>query len=180
MQSCVNIIRIGSQKKSKTNKSPSLDAGKPPVKPKRCMQPDIDNKRLMDKNIQQKLDSYPNNARNQFMKIRGLIFEVADEEQLGEITETLKWGEPSYSSKLGSPIRMDWKPKTPDQISIYFNCKTILVETFREIYKDTFLFIGTRELVLPLSGPIPTLELKGCISIALRYHKVKHLPLLGA
>lgn len=134
----------------------------------------------MSECVEEKFDSYPIKACKRLTEIRELIFEVASEEELGEITETLKWGEPSYSSKEGSPIRIDWKPKYPNQVSVFFNCKTTLVETFREIYKDIFQFVGVREIVLPMSEPIPVPELKGCISMALRYHRIKHLRLLGA
>lgn len=130
--------------------------------------------------IKEKLESYPADACERFHEIRELIYKVASEERLGEITETLKWGEPSYSSKKGSPIRMDWKSKLPNQVSLYFNCKTTLVETFREVYRDTFLFVDNREIVLPMVASIPTQELKECISMALRYHTIKKLPLLGA
>ena len=134
----------------------------------------------MNNAVKEKFDAYPPKAKTQLMKIRGLIFEVADEEQLGEIVETLKWGEPSYSSKKGSPIRMDWKANSPDQISVYFNCKTVLIETFKELYQGTFQFVGNREIAIPISKAIPHPELKQCLSKALRYHTIKHLPLLGA
>ena len=134
----------------------------------------------MNADIREKLDLYPVKARERLNEIRELLYEVANEEKLGEITEGLKWGEPSYSAKKGSPIRMDWKSKKPNQISLYFNCQTTLVETFKEIYRDSFQFKGNREIVLPMSKKLPSDELKDCISMALRYHTIKHLPLLGA
>ena len=139
-----------------------------------------DRKIAMNIDIKEKLNLYPSNAREKLYEIRNLVYEVAKEEQLGEITENLKWGEPSYSVKKGSPIRMDWKSKKPNQVSLYFNCKTTLVETFKEIYRGSLQFEGNREIVLPLSNSIPTNELKDCISKALRYHEIKHLPLLGS
>jgi len=139
-----------------------------------------DRKIAMNIDIKEKLDLYPSKARERLNEIRNLIYKIAKEEQLGEITEDLKWGEPSYSVKKGSPIRMDWKSKQPNQVSLYFNCKTTLVETFKEIYRGSLQFEGNREIVLPISNSIPTNELKGCISKALRYHKIKHLPLLGS
>jgi len=107
------------------------------------------------------------------------IFEVAKEESLGNIIENLKWHEPSYLAKNGSAVRMDWKEKSPSTISIYFNCKTRLVDTFNEIYQDTFTYVGNREIVFEIEDELPMQELKACISMALRYHKIKYLPLLG-
>jgi hypothetical protein len=133
----------------------------------------------MDPNVKQKYESYPSKAQIIFLKIRDAIFEVAHADGVGSIEETLKWGEPSYLVKGGSTIRMDWKPKNPNQISVYFNCKTTLVETFKEIFGDVFRYEGNREIVLLLSEELPLAELKICISLSLRYHKIKSLPLLG-
>ncbi len=139
----------------------------------------------MDNIIKEKFETYPVAAKDQLLKVRDAIFEVAAEESLGKVTESLKWNEPSYQSKHGSAIRMDWKDKFPSTISIYFNCQTTLIDTFREVYRDTFTFVGNREIVFDISEDLPLeelpiLELKACISMALRYHQIKHLPLLGA
>ena len=41
--------------------------------------------------------SYPPKIRSRLMQLRKLIFETAAaSEGVGEITETLKWGEPAY------------------------------------------------------------------------------------
>jgi len=75
---------------------------------------------------------------------------------------------------------MDWKAKKPDQYALYFKCTSKLVETFRALYGDTFAYENNRALVFSLTQEeIPEKELKVCIGMALRYHKVKHLPSLG-
>lgn len=133
----------------------------------------------MELNVIQKYATYPDRIKILFMEIRSLVFEIAETEGLGSIEETLKWGEPSYLAKGGSALRIDWKPKFPNQIFVYFNCKTTLVETFKEIFGDFFYYEGNRAIVFDASKKIPLTELKLCISVALRYHKVKNLPLLG-
>lgn len=133
-----------------------------------------------DSKIKDKLETYPESARSQLLNIRDVIFAVAEEESLGEVVESLKWGEPSYLVKTGSAIRMDWKAKSPTTVSIYFNCQSRLIDTFREVYRDTFTYAGNREMILPIADELPLLELKACLSMAMRYHKIKHLPLLGA
>jgi hypothetical protein len=133
----------------------------------------------MELNVKQKYESYPEKAQALFSIIRAAIFEVAQSESLGNIEETLKWGEPSYLVKGGSTLRINWKSKFPDQLSVYFNCKTTLVETFREIFGNIFTYEGNREIVFLLSEEVPMSELKICISLSLRYHKIKNLPLLG-
>jgi hypothetical protein len=74
---------------------------------------------------------------------------------------------------------MDWKPKFPDQYSIYFKCTSRLVETFKKVYGNKFEFEGNRAIVFQLDDKIPKNELKSCIKAALTYHKIKHLATLG-
>lgn len=134
----------------------------------------------MNSEVIKKIDSYPEEAKAKLLSIRKIILGVAQKEGLGEVMESLKWGEASYSVKSGSPIRIDWKQVQSSTVSIYFNCNTTLVDTFREIYGNVFTFSGNREIILPLPDELPVRELEHCVSIALRYHKVKHLPMLGA
>ncbi|WP_394179016.1 DUF1801 domain-containing protein [Marinomonas posidonica] len=134
----------------------------------------------MQSDIENTFDAYPADARQRLYEIRNLIFEIAEELNLGTITEELKWGEASYSSKIGSPIRIDWKAKQPNLVSLFVHCQTQLMETYKALYADHLNFVGKREIQLPLSEPMPLVELRGCIAMALQYHKLKHLPLLGA
>jgi hypothetical protein len=126
-------------------------------------------------------NNYPKSVRNQLLHLRELVLSAAFEiDGLEKLEETLKWGEPSYLTKNGSTVRMDWKEKNPEQFAIYFKCTSSLVPTFKTIYKDKFEFEGNRAIMLKLNEKIPEAELKHCISMALTYHKIKHLPLLGA
>jgi hypothetical protein len=126
-------------------------------------------------------DNYPESVQNQLLYLRDLVLTTASEiDGLEKLEETLKWGEPSYLTKHGSTIRMDWKTKTPEQYAIYFKCTSKLVPIFKTIYKDIFEFEGNRAIVFKLNDDIPEIELKHCISMALQYHKIKHLLLLGA
>ena len=131
--------------------------------------------------VKEKFESYPSFIRNKMYSLRKLVIQTAEEiEDLEELEETLKWGEPSYITKNGSTIRMDWKESSPDEYAMYFHCQTKLVDTFKELYRDKFKFEGNRSIVFGRGEKIAENELKHCISIALNYHKVKHLPLLGA
>jgi len=134
----------------------------------------------MELSVQKKFDSYPNNVKDKLLALRETILLVASEQHIDDLQETLKWGEPSYLNKIGSTVRFDWKKKSPQQFSVYFNCKTSLVETFKEIYGDSFKFEGNRAIVVDINEPIPWSELKHCIALSLRYHELKKQPLLGA
>jgi len=134
----------------------------------------------MNLSVQQKFTTYPEDIAVLLNSIRDLILNVAKQDGISDISETLKWGEPSYVSKIGSTIRIDWKAKYPDQYCVYFNCKTSLIETFKEIYGDIFIYEGNRAIVLKTKQVVPYKELAHCISMSLRYKKIKHLVLLGA
>ncbi len=126
-------------------------------------------------------ENYPDFVRSQMEQLRELVLQAASEvDDLENLEETLKWGEPSYLTKHGSTVRMDWKEKKPDQYAMYFKCTSKLVPTFKELYQDTFTFEGDRAIIFKLDEKIPKKELKHCIKLALTYHKVKHLLLLGA
>ncbi|MHA7058858.1 DUF1801 domain-containing protein [Aquimarina sp. M1] len=123
---------------------------------------------------------YPDHIRKKIEYLRKLVIETAkDLDEITSIEETLKWGELSFLTKKGSTIRIDWKAKQPDQYAMYFQCTSKLVTTFRVLYQHTFQFEGNRAIIFPMTSNIPTKALKKCITAALIYHSVKHLPTLG-
>ncbi|GLS90356.1 hypothetical protein GCM10007916_14230 [Psychromonas marina] len=133
----------------------------------------------MHVSVKNKFESYPEEVAVLLHNIRDLIYSVAEQEGILDLTETLKWGEPSYTSKIGSTVRFDWKAKYPNQYCVYFNCKTSLVATFKTLYADIFEFDGNRAIILTIGQTVPQ-PLAHCIAMSLRYKKIKHLDLLGA
>jgi len=125
-------------------------------------------------------DGYPDKIKNKALQLRQLILDSASESELQVPDETLKWGEPSYLVKKGSTVRIGWSDKSPDEIGLYFNCQTSLVETFKELYADDLRFSGVRAILIGKNEKIPRAAIKHCVTLALTYHSVKHLPLLGA
>lgn len=134
----------------------------------------------MNSDVQEKFDSYPKHILPFMLQLRSIMFSVAEGHNLGEIEETLKWGEPSYLVKNGSAIRMDWKSKSPSKYFLFFHCQTTLVDTFRELYSNDLEFQGNRALVLNVNNELPERAIRHCIELAFRYKTIKHLPLLGA
>ncbi|WP_110459044.1 DUF1801 domain-containing protein [Shewanella algidipiscicola] len=134
----------------------------------------------MDKVVKDHFDEYPENVRIRLEELRNLVFQIVSELDLGDVDESLKWGEPSYSVKTGSPLRMDWKLKSPNNYYLFFNCQTKLVDTFRELYCEELEFQGNRAIVLSLSKPLPETAIKSCLELALTYQQRKNFPLLGA
>ncbi len=132
-----------------------------------------------DPRVPSKLQSYPEPIQEKMERLRALIHETAAAIPLDQLEETLKWGEPSFLSKNGSTLRMDWKAKKPDQYALYFKCTSRLVETFKEVFGSTFNYEGKRAIVFSLEQELPIEELKQCITTTLLYHKVKGEERLG-
>jgi len=136
--------------------------------------------KITNPEVAEVFNQYPKHLREKLMFLRQLIIDTASEtEEVGELEETLKWGEPSYLTKTGSTIRINWKKSKPEQYAVYFHCKTKLIDTFKELYRDVFKFEGNRAIIFNEGDEIPINELKHCISISLTYHRRKKLPMLG-
>lgn len=119
-------------------------------------------------------ESYPSTLKRKLLFLRQLIFKVASETAgVGVLEETLKWGQPSYltaQSKSGSLIRIDQDKTSAGQYAMYFHCQTTLVDSFKEMYRGKFEFVGNRSIVFGKDDKIPIKELSHCISMALTYY----------
>ncbi|WP_084420452.1 DUF1801 domain-containing protein [Henriciella litoralis] len=120
--------------------------------------------------VQAVYDAYPTPARDQLLKLRTLVYDTAAGlSETGPITETLKWGEPSYLNKAGTTIRLAWSAKRPDVIGLFVNCQTTLLDEWREHYSGTLDLIGNREVRMAVDAPLPLEPLRHCIAMALTY-----------
>jgi hypothetical protein len=123
--------------------------------------------------------SYPKRFQSKLLFLRRLILNTAASiEEVGEIEETLKWGEPSYltpTTKSGSTIRIAWKKSQKEQYSMFFKCTANLIPAFREKYPKVFKFGGDRSIDFRIEDEVPVNELESCIAMALTYHLNKKL-----
>ena len=123
--------------------------------------------------VASKFESYPPVVRRRLLALRELVFRTARAHpEVGELEETLKWGEPAYVTKngAGSTVRMDWKAKNPNRYAMYFHCQTNLVESFRSMFPNDFKFEGNRALVFEVEERVPLDALSVCIAASLTYH----------
>ena len=133
-----------------------------------------------DSEFLDRLSAYPSHVRSRMEHLRRLVHSSAEEiDHLKELHETTKWAEPSFVTKHGSTLRMDWKEKKPEQYALYFQCSSRLVETFKIVFGDQLMYEANRAILFDLHQEIPETITKSCIKAALEYHKVKHLPGLG-
>tara|TARA_R100001480_G_scaffold115758_3_gene115761 strand:+ start:5 stop:424 length:420 start_codon:yes stop_codon:yes gene_type:complete len=134
-----------------------------------------------DPKVKEVFAKYPDHVLRKMNHLRSLILTAADEiNGLDRLEETLKWGEPSFVTKKGSTLRIDWKAKSPDQYAMYFSCSTKLIATFRILFKNELDFEGNRAILFKLKEKVPDEVIKKCVTMALTYHNIKHLPLLGS
>ena len=134
-------------------------------------------KRISDPHVARVFNRYPKKMKQKLMKLRQLIFDVAAKtKDVGQLEETLKWGEPAYltsESKSGSLIRIDVKKSDPSKYAMYFHCQTNLVDSFRTLFPDVLSYEKNRAIVFEENERVPVNELRTCISMALTYHLTK-------
>lgn len=128
----------------------------------------------MNPSVKEKFNSYPDHIKPKMEELRGLIYEVANStEGVGDLEETLKWGEPAYLTKdpkSGTAIRIDWKDKNPNQLVMFVSCNTTLIDTYRMHFAGRLTFEGNRAVVFTAGKPLPRKELMICMQKELRHH----------
>lgn len=77
-----------------------------------------------DFNVERIFNNYTPEAKKKLLEIRQLIFDTNKELSPSEkIIESLKWNQPTYTAKEGTPIRID--TFGTDKIAIFFIVKQI-------------------------------------------------------
>ncbi|WP_411993735.1 DUF1801 domain-containing protein [Agarivorans sp. DSG3-1] len=130
--------------------------------------------RQLKPELQAAISEYPAAIQQQVLLLRAEILAVAETtEGVGELHETLKWGELAYlteQTKSGTTLRIAWQAKQPGYLGLYVNCKTKLVEVYKTLFPNLFRYQKQRAILLPINQTWPLAELRICIAIALRYH----------
>ncbi len=121
--------------------------------------------------------AFPAPLRPGLQQLRRLVYAAAAQDpDIGELTETLRWGVPSYltqASKNGTTVRLAVESKTADRFGLYVPCQTTLIGEFRGLYGDLFTYSGKRALLFEAGVPLPEAELVHCLSLAFTYHRRK-------
>ncbi|POF29982.1 DUF1801 domain-containing protein [Roseibium marinum] len=132
-----------------------------------------------DPDVQSVLDSYPEALKKALLDLRRLIRDIARHNgEIGELEETLKWGQPSFLTarpKTGTTIRIDRDTSQKGDYALYVNCQSSLVSEWRALFPH-LVFGGDRSVHFRLSDPVPENELRQMITMALTYHSRKRKP----
>jgi hypothetical protein len=136
-------------------------------------------RRISDSAVASVFKAYPPDLRSKLMALRELVFDTAEKTtDVGRLTETLKWGQPSYLTEetgSGTTVRID-RLKADNGYAVYFHCQSGLVDQFRELYPDTFKYQGKRAIVFKADDRVPARELRHCLALALTHHARKKKP----
>lgn len=117
-------------------------------------------------------EAFETKEREALLELRALIFEVAAQNpQIGELVETLKWGQPAYLPKrvkVGTTIRLGI-PKTGG-FGLYTHCQTCVMGDFSSQHGSALKFDGNRGVLFEEGAQIPKEALCILIERALTYH----------
>jgi hypothetical protein len=119
-------------------------------------------------------ERYPPPIQEKLLELRQMVLETAAATPgVGEIIETLRWGQPSYLTvrpKSGTTIRLDAHDVDQEQIGLYVHCQTSLIGTFRQRYPH-LTYEGNRAIIFKAQSEFPHEALRDCIALALTYHQ---------
>ena len=121
--------------------------------------------RAMAPAVASAFDAFPPDIRAMALRLRALIHEVAAE---SPVTETLKWGQPSYHVPSGSPLRIG-QPKTGG-CALYAHCATTIISTYAATFPDLDRIEGNRAVHFHSMEDIVPDRLRLLIRHALTYH----------
>ena len=119
--------------------------------------------------------TYPREIRKQLMSVRRLIFETASAtEGVGELEETVRWGEPAYlttQSKSGTTVRLGWKKIQSISVRFAFSLPEQAHRDMQDPFPRSISYQGNRSLLFNRDDKVPVEELSACLAIALTYHR---------
>ena len=118
-------------------------------------------------------DTLPVGIRSRLLEVRDLVFKVAESSaSIGPLTETLKWGQPSYltnATRAGTTLRLWRRSATSPDAALFVPCQTRVIDACRERFTE-LAFDGNRAIALPDSRPVEDEVLASCIRLALTYN----------
>lgn len=110
------------------------------------------------------------------LALRNLILDVAESNKdIGEIIETVKWGQPAFLTRLpktGTTVRIDCDPSGNGGVALFVSCQSSLVSEWRGLFPH-LTYSGDRGVHFPMGRELPRDELRQMVTMALTYHRRK-------
>ena len=116
-------------------------------------------------------DSYSPKVKAALLQIRQWIFEHAQANgQIGELSECLKWNEPSYltlSTKSGTTLRLAQLNEA--SFALLVHCQTRVISEFKILYPQ-LSYDKNRAVIFKTGDQLPREIIQHFIHLALSYH----------
>lgn len=133
-------------------------------------------RRFLNSEVKETFNTYPKIIKDKLLFLRELIFQVAEEnDEIGKIDETLKWGDPSYlttAPKSGTTIRFSRVRAFDTKFAISIHCQTSLMSDFKELY-PALEYEGNRSIIFDVTTAFSLEAVRHFIFLALTYHHRK-------
>ncbi|MCB1321885.1 MAG: hypothetical protein KDK34_16635, partial [Leptospiraceae bacterium] len=96
-------------------------------------------------------DARPPAVRRRLLQVRTLIYQTARQLRVGKLAESLKWGQPTYTtieSGSGTPIRLGVSDEKSGDCALFVHCQTGLIPALR---RKTAQMLSTGTEAAPIS-----------------------------
>jgi len=117
-------------------------------------------------------DALAPEARDALLKLRALVFDVADKTpEVGPVEEVLRWGQPSYitpKKKAASTLRLG-VPKN-GSFAIFAHCQSSVISDYVALFPDQDRIEGNRAVLFDDVSQIDPQRHGLLIKSALTYH----------
>ena len=120
-----------------------------------------------------KFQSWPAPVAQTALAIRTHLMQAAQDLDIQNLEESLKWGEPAWRPrKGGTTLRLSWKPGS-DEIGLFVDCKTDLNARMMSDYPDAFRYHPPRAMYHSVADEdLPVAALTHLARITFRYSRV--------
>jgi len=126
-------------------------------------------------NVARAMDACTDAQRARLQDLRALIFDTAaQDDTIGPLTETLKWGEPAYltdKTRSGSTLRIGPVKGRADRVALFVNCQTRLADRFRDQFGGRLDIQGDRAVLVDVDASLDRDAIAECIALTLTYHR---------
>ncbi|MEM1037860.1 MAG: hypothetical protein AAGI12_00145 [Pseudomonadota bacterium] len=130
----------------------------------------------MDAAVQKAFAALPPSASKILLQVRERILaQSTANATIGPVTETLKWGQPSYlteKTQAGSTLRLS-TTKEDQKPAIFVHCQSGLADEIRDLYGDTLSVPDQRHVVLPHMMEDHAQTIDHVIALVLTHHARK-------
>lgn len=119
------------------------------------------------------IEGYAPEIRGALLRLRALVIETIHRDSLiGPVTETLKWGQPSFvpvRKCSGTTLRLATKNEQSQTVGLFYHCQTKLGEQLRLMLPPETEYDGSRGVLFHHSASFSAEQVSIIVSKVLTY-----------